>query len=53
MWAPSKRRNPFGRATVLLWTHGGGFEWGTSETNIYNGANIVNNNRDVIVVSYK
>lgn len=35
-----------------IWTHGGGFEWGEAATGIYNGANIVNNDRNVILVSY-
>ncbi|KAI5845481.1 Alpha/Beta hydrolase protein [Tricharina praecox] len=52
VWAPSKSRATNGGAAVMLWTHGGGFAWGTSETNMYNGANIVRDHEGVIVVSY-
>jgi len=35
----------------MIWIYGGGFTLGTSETIIYNGAQIVNNH-DVVVVSF-
>ncbi|TGZ79444.1 alpha/beta-hydrolase [Ascodesmis nigricans] len=48
IWAPSGAKG----ADVMIWTYGGGFVLGSSETPIYNGANIVRNNKNVIVVSF-
>lgn len=48
IWAPPDAKG----ADVMIWTYGGGFVLGTSETPIYNGANIVRNNKNVIVVSF-
>ncbi|NLD20628.1 MAG: carboxylesterase family protein [Clostridiales bacterium] len=36
---------------VMVWIHGGGFAWGGTADSLYNGATIVEEHNDVIVVS--
>ncbi|TGZ76721.1 alpha/beta-hydrolase [Ascodesmis nigricans] len=52
VWTPSKSRIPTGGAAVMVWTYGGGFSLGASESPIYHGDNIVQNQDGVIVVSF-
>jgi carboxylesterase type B len=40
------------RKAVMLWIHGGGFVGGSSNTSIFNGAHLANQ-EDVVVVSIK
>ncbi|KAH0589965.1 hypothetical protein H2248_000148 [Termitomyces sp. 'cryptogamus'] len=50
IWTPSIDRKQ--SAAVLIWVHGGGFQFGTSNFPAYNGRNIVRDNVDIIVVSF-
>lgn len=61
IWAPSTNRlansstnSTSSGAAVLLWIYGGGFQFGSASTTFdyYNGSNIVENNDDIIVVTF-
>jgi len=51
VWAPSKARMKGKKAAVMLWVHGGGFAWGSSDDLMYYGGNIVRDQQDVVVVT--
>ncbi|PFH49723.1 hypothetical protein AMATHDRAFT_147073 [Amanita thiersii Skay4041] len=50
IWAPSVGRPQ--KTAVMIWIHGGSFTFGTSNTPIYDGQNIVRDHDDVVVVSF-
>ncbi|KNZ75722.1 Cholinesterase [Termitomyces sp. J132] len=50
IWTPSIDRKQ--SAAVLIWVHGGGFQFGTSNFPAYKGQNIVRDNVDIIVVTF-
>ncbi|KZO94177.1 carboxylesterase [Calocera viscosa TUFC12733] len=50
VWAPATSR-PQGGA-VLIWVYGGGDMFGTSNTPFYNGQGFVENNDDLVLVSF-
>ncbi|KAG6820833.1 hypothetical protein H0H93_011127 [Arthromyces matolae] len=50
IWAPSLQRKQ--NAAVLLWVYGGAFQFGTSNIPTYNGQYIVEENDDILVVTF-
>uniref|UniRef100_A0A8H7Y5M7 Carboxylic ester hydrolase n=1 Tax=Psilocybe cubensis TaxID=181762 RepID=A0A8H7Y5M7_PSICU len=50
IWVPSLNRKQ--KTAVLIWIHGGGFQWGTSNLAIYNGQNFVRDNDDIAIVTF-
>ncbi|KAG6830440.1 hypothetical protein H0H92_000743 [Tricholoma furcatifolium] len=50
IWTPSTTRKQ--NAAVLLWVYGGAFQFGSSNIPTYNGQSIVENNDDIIVVTF-
>lgn len=51
IWAPPAARAAPGGAAVMLFIYGGGFAFGSSDTPLYNGTNIVQNQDGVILVT--
>ncbi|KAF8521224.1 carboxylesterase [Hysterangium stoloniferum] len=49
IWTPSTGRKQ--GTAVMLWIHGGGFQFGTSNTDFYQGQNLVRDNDDVLLVT--
>ncbi|KAF8521221.1 carboxylesterase [Hysterangium stoloniferum] len=49
IWAPSTNRKQ--STAVMIWIYGGGFAFGTSNTIIYEGQELVGNNDDVLLVT--
>ncbi|KAF8887754.1 carboxylesterase [Infundibulicybe gibba] len=50
IWAPSVKRKQ--RTAVLLWIYGGGFTFGTSNIDTYQGQNLVGDNDDILLVTF-
>ncbi|KAJ2921474.1 hypothetical protein H1R20_g15620, partial [Candolleomyces eurysporus] len=50
IWAPSTTRPQ--NTAVLIWIYGGGFQFGASDLEVYNGRNFVNDNDDLIIVTF-
>ncbi|KAF8521222.1 carboxylesterase [Hysterangium stoloniferum] len=49
IWAPSSARKQ--STAVMIWIYGGGYAFGTSNTIIYDGQELVGNNDDVLLVT--
>ncbi|KAJ2931541.1 hypothetical protein H1R20_g5576, partial [Candolleomyces eurysporus] len=50
IWAPSSFRPQ--NTAVLIWIYGGGFQFGASDLEVYNGRNFVRDNDDLIIVTF-
>lgn len=57
IWAPSNNhrgnRKADKKAAVMMFIHGGGFTTGAASVAFYDGTNLVQNNDNVIVVTFK